>query len=245
MLQGLAYLHTKRTIHRDIKPSNILLSREGIVKLCDFGVSGELVDSLAGTFTGTSFYMAVSLHHSILGIQSEADLESLAGTDLRAWIHDTIRRLVHRHFATRIGAKSVPIPQWSSSHRIDDVYHNGRSTCFGNLPSTLVLTHLTSAPQARGRAWCSMEWWYERFHKTDVRNLKEKNARWANMYFRLTVDALTRPTPKDMLSHPWIVHVMKQEVHMARWIRQVWGGYKPSRKSDGYVVNLLQTAHPR
>lgn len=84
MLQGLAYLHTKRTIHRDIKPSNILLSREGIVKLCDFGVSGELVDSLAGTFTGTSFYMAVSFHHSILGIWSETNLDSLAGTDLRA-----------------------------------------------------------------------------------------------------------------------------------------------------------------
>lgn len=60
VLQGLAYLHTKKTIHRDIKPSNILLSREGVVKLCDFGVSGELVDSRAGTFTGTSFYMAVS-----------------------------------------------------------------------------------------------------------------------------------------------------------------------------------------
>jgi len=58
ILQGLAYLHTKKTIHRDIKPSNILLSREGIVKLCDFGVSGELVNSIAGTFTGTSFYMA-------------------------------------------------------------------------------------------------------------------------------------------------------------------------------------------
>jgi mitogen-activated protein kinase kinase len=61
VLQGLAYLHSKKTIHRDIKPSNILLSREGIVKLCDFGVSGELVDSWAGTFTGTSFYMAVSI----------------------------------------------------------------------------------------------------------------------------------------------------------------------------------------
>ncbi|KAF8650448.1 hypothetical protein AX16_005250 [Volvariella volvacea WC 439] len=58
VLQGLAYLHTRRTIHRDIKPSNILVSRDGVVKLCDFGVSGELVDSMAGTFTGTSFYMA-------------------------------------------------------------------------------------------------------------------------------------------------------------------------------------------
>ena len=60
-MQGLAYLHSMKIIHRDIKPSNILISREGVVKLCDFGVSGELVDLFAGTpNTGTSFYMAVS-----------------------------------------------------------------------------------------------------------------------------------------------------------------------------------------
>ncbi|KAF8269228.1 kinase-like protein [Lactarius quietus] len=58
VLQGLAYLHSKKVIHRDIKPSNILLSRQGIIKLCDFGVSGELIGSRAGTFTGTTKYMA-------------------------------------------------------------------------------------------------------------------------------------------------------------------------------------------
>ena len=31
------------------------------MKLCDFGVSGELINSVAGTFTGTSLYMAVSV----------------------------------------------------------------------------------------------------------------------------------------------------------------------------------------
>jgi mitogen-activated protein kinase kinase len=60
VLKGLDYLHERRIIHRDIKPSNIVLTKQGVVKLCDFGVSGELVDSIAGTFTGTSFYMAVS-----------------------------------------------------------------------------------------------------------------------------------------------------------------------------------------
>jgi hypothetical protein len=47
----------------------------------------------------------------------------------------------------------------------------------------------------------------------------------------LRVDPALRPTPKEMLAHPWIVRVMKQEVPMERWIREVWGWPKPNRKS--------------
>lgn len=35
-----------------------MVTRQGQIKLCDFGVSGELINSVAGTFTGTSYYMA-------------------------------------------------------------------------------------------------------------------------------------------------------------------------------------------
>ncbi|KAK4168940.1 kinase-like domain-containing protein [Cladorrhinum sp. PSN259] len=58
-LGGLTYLYSKHHImHRDIKPSNILVNSRGSIKLCDFGVSGELVNSIADTFVGTSTYMA-------------------------------------------------------------------------------------------------------------------------------------------------------------------------------------------
>jgi serine/threonine protein kinase len=57
---GLEFLHRKHLIHRDIKPSNILLSSRGPVKIADFGVSGELANSLAETasWCGTVTYMS-------------------------------------------------------------------------------------------------------------------------------------------------------------------------------------------
>ncbi|MCJ1307732.1 MAP kinase kinase (MEK) [Agyrium rufum] len=59
VLNGLNYLYeVHRIMHRDIKPSNVVVNSRGYIKLCDFGVSGELVNSIADTFVGTSTYMA-------------------------------------------------------------------------------------------------------------------------------------------------------------------------------------------
>jgi len=59
VLRGLSYLREKhQIIHRDVKPSNILVNSQGEIKICDFGVSGQLIDSMANSFVGTRSYMS-------------------------------------------------------------------------------------------------------------------------------------------------------------------------------------------
>jgi mitogen-activated protein kinase kinase 7 len=60
VIQALKYLKdTHNIIHRDIKPSNILIDWNGYIKLCDFGIAGQLIDSLASTSSlGCTAYLS-------------------------------------------------------------------------------------------------------------------------------------------------------------------------------------------
>ena len=58
-VMGLKSLKDEHNIiHRDVKPTNILVNTRGQIKICDFGVSGNLVASVAKTNIGCQSYMA-------------------------------------------------------------------------------------------------------------------------------------------------------------------------------------------
>ncbi|VDP70509.1 unnamed protein product [Echinostoma caproni] len=63
VVRGIEFCHVHNIIHRDIKPENVLVSRSGIVKLCDFGFARTLAapGEVYTDYVATRWYRAPEL----------------------------------------------------------------------------------------------------------------------------------------------------------------------------------------
>ncbi|KFR17161.1 Serine/threonine-protein kinase Nek3, partial [Opisthocomus hoazin] len=78
MCLGLKHIHDKRVLHRDIKSKNVFLTRNGKVKLGDFGSARLLAHpvSYACTYVGTPYYVPPEIWES-MPYNNKSDIWSL------------------------------------------------------------------------------------------------------------------------------------------------------------------------
>uniref|UniRef100_A0AC35GMQ5 Protein kinase domain-containing protein n=1 Tax=Panagrolaimus sp. PS1159 TaxID=55785 RepID=A0AC35GMQ5_9BILA len=97
VVKGLAYLKQLGMLHRDVKPSNVLVNSKGEVKLCDFGVSGKLIDSMANSFVGTRSYMAPELPAEQIILENDEESTGADGGPKNLAIFELLDYIVNRN----------------------------------------------------------------------------------------------------------------------------------------------------
>lgn len=85
--RGLDCLHEKGIIHGDVKPGNLMLSRQKVVKLGDFGLARRVTDDAGSLVKGTTKYMAPELVSEEFGdVGPASDLYSLGFSALEMMV---------------------------------------------------------------------------------------------------------------------------------------------------------------
>lgn len=62
LCEALAYIHSQEIVHRDIKPANLMLNREGVLKLMDFGLARRMGETKNLALHATPGYIAPELY---------------------------------------------------------------------------------------------------------------------------------------------------------------------------------------
>ncbi|KAG6830581.1 hypothetical protein H0H92_016032 [Tricholoma furcatifolium] len=213
VLEGLTYLYdVHRIIHRDIKPSNILCNSRGEIKICDFGVSGELINSIADTFVGTSTYMSPE---RIQGAQYtvKSDVWSLGislielalgrfpfseSSDSDSDLSEFEETLSPARPGSHLSGLPPPRPRINTQKK-DKRKSRGVSLQGGGMTMSILelLQHIVNEPAPRLTG-------FPREAEEFVDNC-------------LLKDPDVRKTPKDLLGHIWIQQARVSNVDLETW----------------------------
>lgn len=116
---GLRAAHDAGVIHRDVKPDNLLISREGIVKVADFGIArlqGDVSLTQAGSAIGSPLYMSPEQVEGAT-LTARSDVYSLASTLFRLAAGHPPVEAEHVHgILWRIASQDAPELRMAAAH---------------------------------------------------------------------------------------------------------------------------------
>lgn len=178
---ALAFCHSHNVIHRDIKPENVLVSKFGVVKLCDFGFAR----TLAGPGEIYTDYVATRWYRSPELLVGDPNY----GTPVDVWALGCL-------FFEMLTAD----PLFPGDSDIDQIYHILK--CLGPLPKSQVdifsrntLFHGVRLPEPRERLTLQMR----------LRGAPTPHA-IEFLEASLVLDPAERLTAVQLLEHPLFSH---------------------------------------
>lgn len=146
--RGLECLHKAGIIHGDIKPANMMLSRQNVVKLGDFGLARRASDAEGSLVKGTTKYMAPELVSEEFGdVGPQSDLYSLGFSALELLVGPDFDSL----FPDLIAFGRDPQMAWMMWHCSKDRRFPPIQSTLAGVPDDLahVLNKLTEKDQSK------------------------------------------------------------------------------------------------
>lgn len=126
MAEALKHAEHQNLIHRDIKPENILITKDGIPKLCDLGLAKTIDDNFSLTRTGivmgTPYYISPEQAVAQKDLDIRSDIYSLGVTLYHMvtgevpYQGDTVINIISQHLSSQI-----PSPKSKNPRLSDDI----------------------------------------------------------------------------------------------------------------------------